>query len=170
LPQGHGYRGSRPAVLHRYDVTSAPVSGFGIILSIVGFALAKDRFQIISAAYLVSIRRRDYLSGTVARVGLGFGDMNLENELKHGSRLSVVYDGDCPLCSAYVTMTRIRDAVGMPTLVNARERPDLVRALALRRRPRLRDGGSITRAGRMPAARRCTCSSCSPSHQDPSTG
>jgi hypothetical protein len=47
--------------------------------------------------------------------------MNLENELKHGSRLSVVYDGDCPLCSAYVTM---------PTLVNARERPDLVRALA----------------------------------------
>ena len=66
----------------------------------------------------------------MARVGLGFGDMNLENELKHGSRLSVVYDGDCPLCSAYVTMTRIRDAVGMPTLVNARERPDLVRALA----------------------------------------
>jgi hypothetical protein len=55
LPQGHGYRGSRPAVLHRYDVPSAPVSGFGIILSIVGFALAKDRFQIISAAYLVSI-------------------------------------------------------------------------------------------------------------------
>ena len=66
----------------------------------------------------------------MARLGLGFGDLNLENELKQGSRLAVVYDGDCPLCSAYVTMTKIRDAVGMPTLVNARERPDLVREFA----------------------------------------
>jgi hypothetical protein len=32
----------------------APVFGFGITLSIMGFALAKDRCQIISAAYLVS--------------------------------------------------------------------------------------------------------------------
>jgi hypothetical protein len=33
----------------------APVFGFGVTLSIMGFALAKDRFQIISAAYLASI-------------------------------------------------------------------------------------------------------------------
>ena len=56
--------------------------------------------------------------------------MNLENELRNGSRLAVVYDGDCPFCSSYVTMTKIRRAVGKPTLLNARERPDLVRDLA----------------------------------------
>jgi hypothetical protein len=56
--------------------------------------------------------------------------MNLENELRNGSCLAVVYDGDCPFCSSYVTMTKIRNVVGMPTLLNARERPDLVRDLA----------------------------------------
>jgi predicted DCC family thiol-disulfide oxidoreductase YuxK len=56
--------------------------------------------------------------------------MNLENELQNGGRLAVVYDGDCPFCSSYVTMTKVRNAVGKPTLLNARERPDLVRDLA----------------------------------------
>ena len=56
--------------------------------------------------------------------------MNLERELKQDSRIVVVYDGDCPLCSSYVSMTRLTKAVGRPTLVNARERPELVRALA----------------------------------------
>ena len=56
--------------------------------------------------------------------------MNLERELKQDSRIVVVYDGDCPLCSSYVSMTRLTKAVGGPTLVNARERPELVRALA----------------------------------------
>ena len=56
--------------------------------------------------------------------------MNLENELQNGSRIAVVYDGDCPFCCSYVTMTKIRSAVGRPTLLNARERPDLVSDLA----------------------------------------
>jgi len=56
--------------------------------------------------------------------------VNLERELKQDSRIVVVYDGDCPLCSSYVSMTRLTKAVGRPTLVNARERPELVRALA----------------------------------------
>ena len=56
--------------------------------------------------------------------------MNLERELKQDSRIVVVYDGDCPLCSSYVSMTRLTKAVGRPTLVNARERPELVRVLA----------------------------------------
>jgi hypothetical protein len=56
--------------------------------------------------------------------------MNLENELQKGSRVAAVYDGDCPFCSSYVMMTKLRAAVGMPTLINARERPDLVRDLA----------------------------------------
>ncbi|MGZ5916394.1 MAG: DCC1-like thiol-disulfide oxidoreductase family protein [Methyloceanibacter sp.] len=56
--------------------------------------------------------------------------MNLERELAKDSRIAIVYDGDCPLCSTYVIMTRLRNAVGTPTLLNARARPDLVKALA----------------------------------------
>ena len=33
----------------------------------------------------------------------------------------VVYDGDCPFCSQYVRMTRLRDSVGAVALINARE-------------------------------------------------
>jgi hypothetical protein len=33
----------------------APVFGFGVTLSVLGFALAKERFQLISAAYLLSL-------------------------------------------------------------------------------------------------------------------
>jgi predicted DCC family thiol-disulfide oxidoreductase YuxK len=58
--------------------------------------------------------------------------MNLAQELQQGSRVVVVYDADCPLCNTYVRMTRLSKAVGTPTLVNARERPDLVKALAER--------------------------------------
>jgi predicted DCC family thiol-disulfide oxidoreductase YuxK len=52
----------------------------------------------------------------------------LERELAKGGGTAIVYDGDCPFCRAYVTMTEITNAG--PTLVNARERPDLVRTLA----------------------------------------
>ena len=55
--------------------------------------------------------------------------MNLERELAPGSRIVIVYDGGCPLCSSYVTMLRLKQALGNPTLINARERPDLVQAL-----------------------------------------
>ena len=58
--------------------------------------------------------------------------MTLERELAEDSRIAIVYDGDCPLCSAYVRMARLKQAVGAPTLINARERPDLVKALAER--------------------------------------
>jgi predicted DCC family thiol-disulfide oxidoreductase YuxK len=33
----------------------------------------------------------------------------------------IVYDGDCPVCSRYVTMIRLRESVGSVSLVNARE-------------------------------------------------
>ena len=32
----------------------------------------------------------------------------------------IVYDGDCPFCSAYVRLVRLRDAFGTVRLVNAR--------------------------------------------------
>jgi predicted DCC family thiol-disulfide oxidoreductase YuxK len=56
--------------------------------------------------------------------------VNLAHELTQDSRIVVVYDGDCPLCNSYVHMTRLSKAVGRPTLVNARERPELIKALA----------------------------------------
>lgn len=35
--------------------------------------------------------------------------------------LYVVYDGECPFCARYVSVLRLRDAVGTVELVNARE-------------------------------------------------
>jgi predicted DCC family thiol-disulfide oxidoreductase YuxK len=33
----------------------------------------------------------------------------------------LVYDGDCPVCSAYVRVTRLRESVGKVDVVNARD-------------------------------------------------
>jgi len=56
-----------------------------------------------------------------------------------GRVLTVVYDGDCPLCSAYVSRLRLQETVGRLELVNAREHPELVASLD-RRGYRLNDG------------------------------
>lgn len=37
------------------------------------------------------------------------------------SELYVVYDGECPFCTEYVKMVRLREAVGKVNLVNARD-------------------------------------------------
>jgi predicted DCC family thiol-disulfide oxidoreductase YuxK len=42
----------------------------------------------------------------------------------------VVYDGDCPFCSAYVRLVKLREAVGEVILVNARDEHPVVRRLA----------------------------------------
>jgi len=39
----------------------------------------------------------------------------------------LVYDGDCPFCSAYVKLVRLREALGPVVLVNAREDHPIVR-------------------------------------------
>ncbi len=36
---------------------------------------------------------------------------------------TVVYDGECPFCSAYANLLRLRDSVGQVRLVNARDLP-----------------------------------------------
>lgn len=40
--------------------------------------------------------------------------------------LKIVYDGECPFCSNFVELYRIRDNVGKVELIDARERPDLI--------------------------------------------
>ncbi|MEM8632125.1 MAG: DCC1-like thiol-disulfide oxidoreductase family protein [Pseudomonadota bacterium] len=35
--------------------------------------------------------------------------------------ISIVYDGECPFCANYVGLARLRDAVGLVRLIDARE-------------------------------------------------
>jgi hypothetical protein len=41
---------------------------------------------------------------------------------------AIVYDDECPFCSAYVNLSRLREAIRPVKLIAARERPDLVEA------------------------------------------
>jgi predicted DCC family thiol-disulfide oxidoreductase YuxK len=41
----------------------------------------------------------------------------------------IAYDGDCPFCSAYVSLIRLRDAVGPVELLNIRISPEVATEL-----------------------------------------
>jgi len=43
-----------------------------------------------------------------------------------GGGASIVYDGECPFCSRYVAMVRLRDSLGRVELVDARKGGPLV--------------------------------------------
>jgi hypothetical protein len=45
-----------------------------------------------------------------------------------GDRPAIVYDNECPFCSTYVKLFRLREAIGPVKLIAARERSDLVEA------------------------------------------
>ncbi|WP_136658900.1 DCC1-like thiol-disulfide oxidoreductase family protein [Nitratireductor sp. XY-223] len=45
------------------------------------------------------------------------------------SHLQIVYDGECPFCSRYVTMSRLRDSVGAVELIDARSSHPLIEEL-----------------------------------------
>ena len=45
------------------------------------------------------------------------------------SEVLIVYDGQCPFCSRYVKLVRLRESVGQVRLVNAREGGPLVEEL-----------------------------------------
>lgn len=44
-----------------------------------------------------------------------------QSAMKDEADIVIVYDGDCPFCSAYVAMTRLRAAAGRVELVDARD-------------------------------------------------
>jgi predicted DCC family thiol-disulfide oxidoreductase YuxK len=46
--------------------------------------------------------------------------------------IELVYDGDCPVCRAYVQMHRLRQSAGNVRLIDARQHPDVVDAYARR--------------------------------------
>ncbi|SEN51437.1 Protein of unknown function, DUF393 [Nitrosospira multiformis] len=45
------------------------------------------------------------------------------------NHLSIIYDGECPFCAAFVKLYALRKNIGWIELINARTRPDLVRVL-----------------------------------------
>ena len=46
-----------------------------------------------------------------------------------GPGITVIYDGDCPFCSSYVSMMHLREAVGTVELVDARGADPRARAV-----------------------------------------
>lgn len=46
--------------------------------------------------------------------------------------VTIVFDGDCPLCRSYARRQRLGPGLGTPKLINARTHPSLYRALAAR--------------------------------------
>lgn len=44
-------------------------------------------------------------------------------------RTSIIYDGQCPFCSGYITLLRLREAIGAVDLIDGRTRPDVVAEL-----------------------------------------
>lgn len=48
------------------------------------------------------------------------------DEARHRSKAWLVYDGDCPFCSEYVRLVRLRQAIGPVELVNARNNAPIV--------------------------------------------
>jgi hypothetical protein len=54
------------------------------------------------------------------------------DELIAKPQLTIIYDGECPFCSSYVTLLRIRQNVGSVDLLDARKFPELVSDLCNR--------------------------------------
>ena len=50
-----------------------------------------------------------------------------QEEATYEDATYVVYDGDCPFCSSYVKLLRLREAAGPIVLLNAREDHPVVR-------------------------------------------
>ena len=62
--------------------------------------------------------------------------------------VTIVYDGECPFCSRYISMLRLRDAVGPVRLIDARS-SDVAVARFQRMGYDLNDGMVVEYAGRI---------------------
>jgi predicted DCC family thiol-disulfide oxidoreductase YuxK len=67
---------------------------------------------------------------------------------------TIVYDGDCPFCSRYVALVRLREAVGQVVLTNARDGGPLVDELR-RRGYDLDEGMVLVHAGEIHHGAEC---------------
>ncbi|MBR9909046.1 MAG: DUF393 domain-containing protein [Gammaproteobacteria bacterium] len=55
----------------------------------------------------------------------------------------IVYDGECPFCSSYVTLVRLRETVGQIVLLNAREDIGEIAAEIRREKLQLDEGMAV---------------------------
>lgn len=67
--------------------------------------------------------------------------------MENRSTLEIVYDGDCPFCSQFVKMVRLREVFGAVKLVDARASDD-PQIIDLRSRFRLDDGFVVIHGGK----------------------
>lgn len=56
--------------------------------------------------------------------------MTLLADLLARDGVAIIYDGECPFCSAYVRMLRLRESAGRVEMIDARQAPALVGELA----------------------------------------
>jgi len=66
----------------------------------------------------------------------------------------LIYDGDCPFCSAYVRLLKLREAVGKVELLNARDGGPLVEDLRIAKF-NLDDGMALIIGGRVYHGKDC---------------
>src|SRR5690606_25765599 len=103
-------------------------TGAGIRLRLDVVDLRLHRSKTALFRYAVGVCRcicgRPSLPGSLARLGIGV--VGTLQDWIDGPGLTIVYDGDCPFCTSYIRLLRIRDAAGPVRLVNAREDHDVV--------------------------------------------
>jgi DCC1-like thiol-disulfide oxidoreductase len=58
--------------------------------------------------------------------------LNLGEERNRSSDISLIYDGECPVCSSYCNRVRIQNSLGTVKLVNAREVDEITVKTALK--------------------------------------
>lgn len=56
-------------------------------------------------------------------------DLAMTDKEARQTPLEIIYDGECPFCSAYVRMVRLKEAVGPVKLTDGRENPDVTARL-----------------------------------------
>ncbi len=54
---------------------------------------------------------------------------NQTNQINEDDKTWLVYDGECPFCSEYVKLVKLREAIGPIELVNARDKLPIVEEL-----------------------------------------
>lgn len=57
---------------------------------------------------------------------------NLIGSMETGASLLIIYDGECPFCSAYAQMLRLKETFGAVRLINARSEDPVVKDVLAR--------------------------------------
>lgn len=64
---------------------------------------------------------------------MGLEHMSEPLKSVRSDRTSIIYDGHCPFCTAYITLLKLREALGPVDVIDGRARPDIVAELNSRK-------------------------------------